>query len=79
MPSYEYDFLAERYGTRDLKELAQKLYAEESRQYPIAAIFAYSDSYEETTGIKTCCDQAEIDELYASPYCRNIRMLKSST
>lgn len=75
MPSYQYDFLAQRYGTRDLNVLAQKLYQEETKHYPIHAIFAYSDGYEETTGIKTCCDQAEIEELYSSPYCRNIRRI----
>ena len=78
MPSYQYDFLAERYGTRDLKELAQKLYAEESRHYPILAIFAYSEGYEETSGIKTCSDEAEIAELNSSPYCRNVRLLLSN-
>jgi hypothetical protein len=79
MPSYQYDFLAERYGTRDLKALAQRLYEEESGHYPIVAIFAYGEGYEETTGIKTCSDQAEIDELYSSPYCGNIRLLFGQT
>lgn len=79
MPEYQYNFVAERYGTQDLKELAQKLYEEESRSYPIIAIFAYTNSYEGTTEIKTCSDRAEIDELYSSPYCSSIRHLFGQT